>query len=166
MIARFRRIQWFNILLIVLITIVSEYIIELLLFGHFLGRGYAFVSVVLHILYYLTIPFIIVASELWKRRGKKSVQYLVLIAPTILHILLHVFPFFHLLDYKVPDDEIQSDYTIEENHGNDERHHDIDWYWYVFAILFIWLQVWIIETLLHRLPLDHKPSTCDNDCDH
>jgi len=57
--------------------------------------------------------------------------------------------------------------VIEENHdGEEDHHHDIDWYWFVFAIILISVQVYTVETLLRRLPLDHRPIECDDSCDH
>ena len=97
MIHRLRSLQWKNILLIIVVTIFSEYLIELVLFGHVIGSGYTVYSVLLHIVYYLAIPSIIVASELWKRQAKKLVQYLALIVPTLIHVVLHVVPFLQLL---------------------------------------------------------------------
>lgn len=168
MIHRLRSLQWRNIFLIILVTIVSEYIIELLLFGHFVGRGYTVFSVLLHTVYYLAIPSVIVASELWKRQAKKLVQYLALIVPTLIHVVLHVVPFLQLFHLEWPEHDgiVAENFVIEENYDDEDHHHDIDWYWYIIAIILISLQVYTVETLLRRLPLDHRPTECGDGCDH
>lgn len=168
MIHHLRSLQWRNILLIILVTIFSEYLIEFILFGHVIGSGYTLYSVLLHILYYLAIPSVIVASELWKRQAKKLVQYLALIVPTLIHVVLHIVPFLQLLHIEWMEDDHTSDTVIiEENHDDEEdHHHDIYWYWYIFAIILISLQVYAVETLLRRLPLDHRSIECDDICDH